>query len=210
MLCATMASRRAPGRRTAAPTAPAPDRAGSCASRNRASRRGSRPPAAATAAADSCRESPPAVQGGGAGKSQSFEPAIDDVLRIEPQQVGRRGRGARRTELRAHDAGQEVDRLGMVALHALRLAGERGQHARIRPHRRPPLSSRRAVPLASSCGQLLVVAAQPIVDGDGVGECCVHASDPEPGARMAMREPAPRARADRRTHRRGCRMPRSM
>ena len=102
------------------------------------------------------------MQGGGTWKPQSVQPAPYDVLRIEPQQVGRRGSGAHRTELRAHDAWQDIDRLGMMALDALCLAGERGQHGVFggAEHSRQ-FSPRRAA--GQQLGQFGVAAMQPII-----------------------------------------------
>ena len=106
---------------------------------------------------------PERVQGGGPRKPQPVEAATDDVLRIEPQQVGRRGRGAHSAELRAHDAGQDIDRLGMMAPDALGLAGERGQHAVFgRPKHGRQFAPRRAT--GQQLGQFGVAAMQPIID----------------------------------------------
>ncbi len=103
------------------------------------------------------------MEGCGARKPQAFQSPCRDVLRVEPQQVGRCRCRTQGSELRAHDARKDVHRLGVVTLHALRLAGQSGQHRVFAgaEHGREFAPGR---PAGQQSGQLLIAPAETIVD----------------------------------------------
>ncbi len=121
-------------------------------------------------------------------KPQPVQTAFDDVLRVEPDQVGRLGAGGKCTQLGTHDAGQQVQRRRVPARRARRDA------CQVRQQRVVGGAKHRAEFAARGAGgqqaaQLFVAVPQPVVDR-GAAARGAHARRPMPLCRMSSSQKA--------------------